>query len=370
MRLDARDAAAHFDPRRLKLARQLRGYTRAELARRAGLSAAAVSQYESATHAPRSSTLAQLAISLGVPVAFLANPGAPTLLPTIEESFFRSLRRTTQRERERGTALAGLAGELVRIVDSSVVLPAFEAPTDLGLAADDPVEAAEHASREIRRRWDIPDRPIEHVVRLCERRGLVVIRSALAESKDVDAYSWTGGSRPLMILGTDRGGYERSRLNAGHELAHILLHAADPEPASPALERQAQRFSSSLLVPSEALRDEWPGHRIDWNQLQRLRARWGISMAALLYRAKELEIVSATAYTNAMKYMSSRGWRRREPGPERAPEQPALLAKALELLENNGTTLEALVDNGNLIAASELRIQLGLTTAPKPTVQI
>jgi transcriptional regulator with XRE-family HTH domain len=86
--LDARDAAAHFGPRRLKLARQLRGYTRAELARRAGLSAAAISQYESAAHVPRSGMLAQLAMSLGVPVAFLANPGTPTLLPTIEESFF------------------------------------------------------------------------------------------------------------------------------------------------------------------------------------------------------------------------------------------------------------------------------------------
>jgi Zn-dependent peptidase ImmA (M78 family)/DNA-binding XRE family transcriptional regulator len=368
--LDARDAAAHFDPRRLKLARQLRGYTRAELARRAGLSAAAVSQYESAVHAPRSSTLAQLAISLGVPVAFLANPGTPTLLPTIEESFFRSLRRTTQRDRERGTALAGLTAELVRVIDASVVLPTFEAPTDLGLSVDDPLDAAEHASTEVRRRWEIPDGPIEHMVRLCERRGIVVIRSALAESKDVDAYSWTGGARPLMILGTDRGGYERSRLNAGHELAHILLHATDPEPASPALERQAQRFASALMVPSDALRDEWPGRRIDWNQLQRLRARWGISIAALLYRAKELEIVSATAYTNAMKYMSSRGWRRREPGPERAPEQPALLAKALELLDTNGTTLETLLEAGNLPAASELRAQLGLVASVKPTVTI
>jgi len=368
--LDARDAAAHFDPRRLKLARQLRGYTRAELARRSGLSPAAVSQYESAAHAPRSSTLAQLAMSLGVPVAFLANPGSPTLLPSVEDSFFRSLRRTTQRDRERAAALAGLAAELVRAIDGTVVLPSFDPPTDLGLDAGAPLDAAEHAAQEIRRRWEIADGPIEHVIRVCERRGIVVVRSALAESKDVDAYSWTGGTRPLIILGTDRGGYERSRLNAGHELAHILLHSTDPEPASPPLERQAQRFSSALLVPSDALRDEWPGRRIDWNQLQRLRARWGISMAALLYRAKELEIVSTTAYTNAMKYMSRRGMRRREPGPERPPEQPALLAKALELLEANGTTLDALVEQSNLVAAFELRSQLGITRDVKPTVEI
>jgi len=368
--LEARDAAAHFDPKRLKLARQLRGYTRAELARRSGLSAAAVSQYESEAHAPRAGTLAQLAISLGVPIAFLAGTGRPTLLPSVEDSFFRSLRRTTQRDRERAVALAGLAAELVRVVDSAVVLPAFESHPDLALDADDDLEAAEAAAGAIRERWQIPDGPIEHLVRTIERHGVVVIRSSLAESKDVDAYSWTGGIRPLVILGTDRGGYERSRLNAGHELAHMLLHAADPEPASPALERQAQRFSSGLIVPSDALRSEWPGRRIDWNHLQRLRARWGLSMAALLYRAKELEIITPSAYTNAMKYISRRGWRRREPGPERAPEQPALLSKALDLLAANGKTLEVLADEGHLIGVKELCEQLGIVPHVRPTLTI
>jgi Zn-dependent peptidase ImmA (M78 family)/DNA-binding XRE family transcriptional regulator len=368
--LEPRSAAAYFDPARLKLARQLRGYTRAELARRSGLSAAAVSQYETHTHAPRAATVAQLAISLGVPIAFLATTGKTTLLPTVEDSFFRSLRRTTQRDRERASALAGLAAELVRAIDNAVVLPAFEPHPDLALDANNSAEAAETAAAIIRTRWQVPDGPIDHVVRLLERHGVVVIRSALAESQDVDAYSWTGGLRPLVILGTDRGGYERSRLNAAHELAHVLLHAADPEPANPSLERQAQRFASALLVPADALRDEWPGRRIDWNHLQRLRARRGISMAALLYRAKDLAIVTPTAYTNAMKYLSRRGWRRREPGPERPPEQPALLAKALELLAAHGTTLETIADEAHLIAVGELCEQLGILADTRPKVEI
>jgi hypothetical protein len=91
-------------------------------------------------------------------------------------------------------------------------------------------------------------------------------------------------------------------------------------------------------------------------------------MAALLYRAKELEILTTTAYTNAMKYVSRRGWRRREPGAEQPREQPALLSKALELLATNGKTLEALAAQGHLIAVDERRQQLGIVSHVRPTV--
>lgn len=369
MSLDAREAAAHFDPKRLTLARQLQAITRTELARRAGVSPAAVSQFESGANNPRPATLARLALALAVPAGFLAGTGQPTLLPAVDDSFFRSLRRTTQRDREKAAAHAGLAAELVRAIERVVELPAWTPPEDLALDANDDLEAAEHAATVVRERWQIPDGPIDRLLEHIERRGILVVRLPLLTA-DVDAFSWTSGTRPIVILGADKGVYERSRLDAGHELAHVLLHAADPEPASPSLERQAQRFASALLVPSHHLRDEWPTGRIDWNHLKRLRQRWGLSMGALLYRARELELVTAPAYTNAMKYMSRLGWRTREPPPHRAPEEPSLLASALALLEANDITLQQLADQAHLTSPDDLRSRLRLKAHPTLRVEI
>lgn len=353
MSLDAREASALFDPSRLRVARQLKGWSRAELARQAGVSAAAISQFETGSSRPKPATLAQLALVLGVPARFLATARRPTLVPSVEDSFFRSLRRTTQRDRERATAHASLIAELVRSVEARVVLPAFEPIDDLVLDVNDPVALAEAAADRVRAEWDIPAGPIENVVRLIERHGIVVCRVPLL-TKDVDAFSWAAGPRPIVMLGSDKDVYERSRLDAAHELGHMLMHANDPEPAQPAMERQAQRFAGALLLPADALRDEWPGPPLDWGHLLRLKSRWGISMGAILFRARELELLSATAYTNAMKYLSRKGWRVREPGTKHAPEEPALLAEALSLLERSGTSLEDLANEAHLPPSADL----------------
>ena len=370
MSLDIREASALFDPARLKLARQLSGWSRAELARRAGLSAAAISQFEGGSSRPKPATLAELALVLGMPARFFAAGRSDTLIPHTEESFFRSLRRTSQRDRERAAAHAGLLAELVRAIETRVLLPAFEPIDDLVLDAGEPAERAEHAAKLLRERWAVADGPIDDVVRLLEQHGVVVCRVPLL-TRDVDAFSWTSGPRPLVLLGADKGVFERSRLDAAHEVGHVLMHAHDPEPAQANMERQAQRFGAALLFPAEALRDEWPrSGRLDWGRLLSLRNRWGISMAAILYRVRELELVSATAYENAMKYLSHKGWRVREPGAARQPEQPALLAEALALLAGAGTSLDALADEANLPSSDDLMTRLGVEARGRLTVAL
>lgn len=363
MKLDARSAVALFAPRRLTQARQMLAITRAELARRSGVSAAAISQYESGTMRPRPSTLAQLALVLSVPLEFLTESRERTPLPTVETSFFRSLRRTTQRDRERANAHAGLLAQLVAEIERKVTLPTFTSMPELALDPDGDPDAAEAAAVSVRARWQLGAEPVSNAVRLAERNGVIVARLPLCTS-DVDAFSWAGGPRPLVLLGDEKRNFERSRFDIAHELAHILLHAADPEPANPRMERQAHRFAGALLIPAAAIAEEWPHGRSDWGQLVRIKQQWGISMAAQLMRARDLMLITPSVYQSKMKYMSRMGWRRREPGPERAPERPDLLNQAIGLLEQNGTTLEEVAEQGNLIAADTLLQRLCLTPCP------
>ena len=367
MKLDAHSAAALFAPTRLTQARQMLAITRAELARRAGVSAAAISQYESGTMRPRPTTIAQLALVLNVPLEFLTESRERTPLPTVDTSFFRSLRRTTQRDRERATAYAGLLAQLVAELERRVTLPEFRPITDLALDPDDDPEAAEAAAVSVRARWQLDEEPVAHAVRLIERRGIIVTRLPLSSS-NVDAFSWASGPRPLVLLGDEKRNFERSRFDTCHELAHILLHAADPEPANLRMERQAHCFAGALLIPAQALADEWPRGRWDWSQLVRIKETWGISIAAQLIRARDLKLITPAAYESKMKYMSRMGWRRREPGPQRHPEKPDLVNQAIGLLEQSGTTLEMVAEEGNLLGADALLERLCLT--PRPPLRV
>ena len=81
------------------------------------------------------------------------------------------------------------------------------------------------------------------------------------------------------------------------------------------------------------------------NQLELLEEGsriWGVSMQALVRRAKDLEVLSETQYTRVMKRMSAYGWRSREPVDIGPSERPQLLERIVEALPAAGTSVAAM----------------------------
>jgi Zn-dependent peptidase ImmA (M78 family) len=87
------------------------------------------------------------------------------------------------------------------------------------------------------------------------------------------------------------------------------------------VEQQAHAFAAEFLMPAAEITPELP-RKIDWSVLFALKARWQVSLAALLVRAKTLGVITTNEYLSAVKYSSARGWRRLEPVQLEAPEQP------------------------------------------------
>ena len=81
-----------------------------------------------------------------------------------------------------------------------------------------------------------------------------------------------------------------------------------------------------------------------WDALGTLKEQWGVSIQALLFRARRLGTISDVTYRNAIITLSQRGWRRNEPGLVTAVEQPSMLPRSTELLEESGIPRESLVD--------------------------
>jgi len=164
----------------------------------------------------------------------------------------------------------------------------------------------------------------------------------------IDAFSWLGPDRPFVILDTGKGNRARSRFDAAHELGHLVMHRERARAADRDLEKQAHRFASAFLLPARQLEAEWPTGRLNWRELMTLKRRWQMSLAALLYRARQDELLSPTAYESAVKYISRAGWRKREPVDLGPPERPRLLRRAVRALEDSGISRDDLVDEAHI----------------------
>ncbi len=313
-----------FNPQRLRLARELRETSQASLADALGVSAAAVSQFETGALVPNPSAQAKMVELLDVPRAWFTTPSCAMPL----EGFFRSLRRTPASKRRRARAAAETLYEMAMSAPTDV-LPPVRLPdlSRLDLqAADDDVE---RMAGEVRAQWGMPSGPIPNVLSILEAHGVLVGRSTLT-SVDVDAFSIPFPGRPVVILGRDKNDRARSRFDASHELGHLVLHGQDVW-GLPEVEHQANVFAAAFLMPASDIGHELPD-TIDWEQLFALKRRWQTSLAALVRRMKTLRRINDHQYTAAMKTMSARGWRRVEPVPLGACEETSLLYSLLAAL--------------------------------------
>ena len=330
-----------FDPHRLRLARELHGWTKQKLAdclREAdpvrAVSPAALSQYENGTSRPGPQVLAQLALILGMPRQFF-EVGRPSVFAESGSAHMRSLRSTTLIERRRALVHASLAWEVVTYLEKYVSLPQVDLPhavVDENVQIDD----IENLAADTRRWFGIPDgQPIPHVVRLLESRGVVVVRLPLA-SRHVDAFCIQLGDRPFVLLSGDKEDKARSRFEAAHELGHLIAHH-DIEPGTHVVERQANAFASAFLMPANTIRAQLP-NRLDWPTYIEVKRHWGVSLASLIYRARTLGKISPDMYRRAYTELNTRTnedgttWRANEPGDLGAPEEPQLLSRATRLV--------------------------------------
>jgi Zn-dependent peptidase ImmA (M78 family)/DNA-binding XRE family transcriptional regulator len=333
---------------RLRLARELRGWTQRTLADEMAstghsITPAALSQLERGNSTPSGRTLLAIADATDFPLDYFVRRDADG----DADGFFRSLRSTPVRDRRRAVARAHLLHDFVLAIEDCVELPDLDLPRiELGHRNRESIESAAAA---VRRAWGIAPGPVPDVVRELERHGIVTTRLAF-ENEKLDAFSVWFSDRPVVVLVTNKGNTARSRFDAAHELGHGVIHDADDIGTKEA-ESEAHQFASAFLMPEAEIRP-FLSPSVDWRELMDVKAEWGVSMAALLVRARDLGILSQPRYVSAMKYMSTRGWRREEPGDRLLgrPEVPRIVRTALRELAKDDLGIEDLAFDAGLPA--------------------
>ena len=318
-----------FERARLRTARELTQLSQAQLAGEAGVTPAAISQFESGAARPSPETIAILGDVLNVPAAFFYEE-----IQESHDGFFRSLRRTSVADRRKARAIGYVAHDVAVRASAAGWFPATDVPMIPVSGLDSDLAEIEHAAKQVRAWWGIAPGPVPDVVELLEAHGITVIRLPLGSS-DVDAFSLPFADHPVVVLGTDKDDRARSRFDGAHELGHLVVHGEQIWGVKE-VETQAHRFAAEFLLPAAQIYDQLPT-TVDWPTLFELKRHWQVSLAALLMRARTLKRMTEGTYLSAIKTASARGWRRIEPVPLGQPEQPTKLLSFLASPDSTAT---------------------------------
>jgi Zn-dependent peptidase ImmA (M78 family)/DNA-binding XRE family transcriptional regulator len=335
-----------FSPGRLTLARQRRKLTKKSLAEALGLDQKTVIRYEAGEAAPSEDTLSSLARVLEFPAEFFIGSDIDELLP--DAASFRSL--STMPARDRDAALA--AGSLAFMVTDWIAAQ-FTLPEQDLLDFKEGTEP-EAAARTLRQKWGIGERPIRHMIRLLEAKGVRVF-SLVENTRMVDAFSLWRREIPYVFLNTTKTA-ERSRFDAAHELGHLAMHKHGG-PQGREAEEQANQFASAFLMPEAHVRAKLPRvHAL--KQIVEAKKYWGVSVAALNYRLHKLGITTEWQYRTFCIQIADRFGRSEPQGLER--ERSSILEKVLQALRAEGITKQRIASNLSLPVAELESLMFGL----------
>lgn len=102
------------------------------------------------------------------------------------------------------------------------------------------------------------------------------------------------------------------------------------------IEKRAFKFGSAVLLPEQVVRER-VSDTLTLHGYLPIKADYGISVGAIIIRARDLGVISADRARSLQIQLSSQGWRREEPVPV-ADERPVLLRQAIQ----KGYTLAAI----------------------------
>jgi Zn-dependent peptidase ImmA (M78 family)/DNA-binding XRE family transcriptional regulator len=313
---------AEFNYTRVEVARKRRGMTKTALAEAADLSTRILRKYEKDGSQATPATIARLARVLGFPAEFFF--GETLDEPSPEGSSFRAFTSATARQKDEALSAGTLAMGLGRWIDARFALPEPNIPTYQDL---DPETAAE-AVRDL---WGLGQRPIRNVIHLLEAHGVRVF--SLPElGKEVDGFSVWQGEVPFVFLNTTKNA-ERSRMDAAHELGHLVLHAHGG-PRGRAAEDEAHAFGAALLMPASTVRAEVP-YGATLKQIVKAKKRWKVSALNLAKRCYGLGLITEWQYRSICIEISKRG-KANEPQPMRERETSQILDKVFRALKAEG----------------------------------
>lgn len=328
------------DPRMITLAREARGWNQTHLAGLLGVTQGYLSKIESGNAEVGDDLLVKLSEHLEMPPALFSHSGSAS---TIEVTCLHHRRRASTMSaptKKRIEALARLTRISVEELMKGVRLTSDHAIDRPGETVFTPADFA----RATREHFGMPDGPVDDLLTYVERAGVIVVRRPLGTAAQDAVSTWPDGGVPMMVVNTGLSP-DRERFTIAHELGHLVMHGAPGDDQ----EEQANQFASGS-APADQVRADLTGlGRRDMGRLMQLKTKWGLSIAALTRRSKDIGELSEEDYRGYQIQLTKLGWRQVEPGHVPA-EEPTLVRRVIdarrthESLDGDGLAAIALMN--------------------------
>ena len=339
-----------FIKEHLKNARLYRGLTLSELAEKTGITKQAISQYENGQIMPELTKLIKLADELYFPLEYFSSVNKYTV--QTDTTYFRSLLSTTKSDRLAQKIRLEFIAQIYETLFDYVDFPMSNIPefnfvdnsTNYDIASPDEVKQIEQIAMEVRNSWGLGDGPIKDLKYTLEANGIVVAFID-PKSEEISAFSQKIAVNDyyiyFVVLANNGRSKDRARFDMAHELGHIFLHpwsedleTIDKEEFKKR-ETQANIFASAFLLPTDAFSRDIAVYNTNLSYYAKLKAKWNVSIKAMIYRAQQLGAISPSQYQYMMRIYSKNGWQKNEPGDAPFEMKNSLLQEAVMILLNN-----------------------------------
>lgn len=332
------NANISINPMRLKSARLSRGYSMTELADEIDVTRQAISNYELDKSKIGYEKLIMASKALDFPFEyFLKDKMEPISKSNI---FFRSpnlAKKYVDIYEQKINMIVEIFKELEKYINFpkvNLVEHEFHYLQDRDMVDLDPnaKNEIEKTTLKLREHWGLGLGPINNMVTLLSKNGFIISRIELPNKKTDGFSQWIDGV-PYIILGDSKKSSVRARFSLAHELGHMILHSSidSTENNHKLMEKEADYFASSFLLPAESFSDDLFSINID--NFIPLKKKWKVSIASMIVRSYQLDNISEIQYSNLYRYLNKRGWRIDEPLDDVLEfEEPRIFKEALELI--------------------------------------
>lgn len=316
---------------RFKSARLMKGFSLQDLANKIDgkLSRQALHRYEKGEVIPDNEKINLLSKALDV------NPDFFFRSTTVElgEIEYRKLSKMPRKEasiiKEKTKEYLSRYLELEEILGLGVE---FENPLkNIGIITS--YEQVNKAANQLREYWSLGNGAIFNVVELLEDKNIKVVKLNVDEDFD-GLQTFVNGTIPVVAYNVKKTNKpDRIRLTLLHELAHLLLSFGNINLKQK--ETLCYQFAGAVLLPEKTLKAELGEHRnkLSINELGNIKKQYGISMQAIVMRAKDCGIINEHYTKQFFFLINQMNWRVDEPveycGAEGSNRFEQLLFRAL-----------------------------------------